>query len=217
MKKRTVLLFGDSITHGAFDAEAGGWANRIGALANEVSIKNNFHPVVNTFNLGIGGTTTEDLLTRLEFETLQRVGKNDEAVFVFAFGSNDMAVLGETGKHAVSKEDFAINISKMITIARKFSDTIVFLTMPPVVEAITKHVGSNAKGKSRIEADVVEYNAVIMNECGSQSVDVIDVHEEYVKGEFVNLFVSDGLHPNAKGHELIFTEVKRYFEGKGIL
>jgi lysophospholipase L1-like esterase len=52
----TICVFGDSITWGAYDPERGGWVNR---LRNDLEKKE-----IESYNLGISGDTTADLLKR---------------------------------------------------------------------------------------------------------------------------------------------------------
>ena len=65
-----VLIFGDSITWGAYDPEQGGWATR---LRNYFEEKDND---IDVYNLGISGDTTADLLERIEIEAKSRVCDN---------------------------------------------------------------------------------------------------------------------------------------------
>ena len=125
MKKTTIFLFGDSITRGSFDTEAGGWAERLKTLANVVSVGNDLQPIITVFNLGIGGNNTNDLLKRFKFETEQRLTKGGETYFVFSVGTNDLAFLVDKKEFAVSVEQYVHNIREIIKEARYFSNNIL--------------------------------------------------------------------------------------------
>jgi len=61
-----ILIFGDSITWGAYDPEQGGWATR---LRNYFEAKNHD---VDVYNLGISDDITSGLLNRVEAEVKSR-------------------------------------------------------------------------------------------------------------------------------------------------
>lgn len=215
MKKITIFLFGDSITRGSFDTEAGGWAERIKIDANVASVKNKFDPIITVFNMGIGGNNTNDLVKRFKFETEQRLIKGGDTYFVFSFGTNDAAINVETGKFAVDVELYAKNLKQVITEARIYSNNIVFLSSPPVIDEITK--SASLVGKSRINADIERYNSALKSVCEEQKVEIIDLFAIFKKHENMNqLYVEDGLHPDSKGHGIIHLAVKEYLLNKGL-
>lgn len=214
MKKPTILLFGDSITRGAFDTKCGGWADRLKAFANKKTVENGFKPVINVMNLGIGGQTTDDLLRRFLQEAKERQIPG-ETFIAFAFGTNDAAKMA-TGTYGVAKEKFESNIRQALNEARTLSDNVLFLTNPPVVESITKN--PSVVGKTRVNADIESYNESIRRLCKEKSADCADIYRVFeAQGDYAHLFVGDGIHPNSQGHELIFGAVKDYFAQKGIL
>lgn len=215
MKKITIFLFGDSITRGSFDTEAGGWAERLKIDANIASLKNKFDPIITVFNMGIGGNNTNDLIKRFKFETEQRLIRGGDTYFVFSFGTNDAAINVETGKFAVDVEEYAKNIRQVIVEARIYSNNIVFLFSPPVIDEITKNASS--VGKSRVNADIERYNSMLKSVCDEQRVEKIDLFSLFKKHENMGqLYVDDGLHPNSKGHDIIHLAVKEYLFNKGL-
>ena len=80
-----VLIFGDSITYGAWDRE-GGWAKRLRSFLDEkqLSDSNIFYT---TYNLGISGENTDDLLKRIDSEIKPRLDESEETVIIFAIGA----------------------------------------------------------------------------------------------------------------------------------
>ncbi|HEY0907899.1 MAG TPA: GDSL-type esterase/lipase family protein [Candidatus Paceibacterota bacterium] len=213
--KPTILLFGDSITRGAFDTEQGGWGDRLKAVANRKSVENKLQPVVGVLNLGIGGNTSADLVKRFRFETEQRAVKGS-TFFVFSFGTNDAAVIASTKAFAVDKDSYIKNMKRAISEARAFSQEILCLTSAPVNEAITKN--TSLIGKSRINADIDAYNAALVELCESEGIDYLDINALFKReGDYSRLLFADGLHPVSEGHVLIFDAVRKYYENKGIL
>lgn len=216
MNKISILCFGDSITRGAFDEEAGGWVDRLKVIANDTSIKNDFKPVVSVFNMGIGGNTTVDLLKRFKFETEQRFKSNNDLYFIFSVGVNDLAFITGENKQIVPLDDFNVNLTKLVAEAREFSNNIIFLTILPVVENLTNSI--NVKGVTREIKDIEIYNRSIRDICHEENLDVIDVYTTFDNiANYKNFFASDGLHPNALGHKMILNAVFDYFNKKEIL
>lgn len=216
MKKGAIFLFGDSITRGAFDTEMGGWAERLKTLANQLSVKNNFKPIVSIFNMGIGGDDTDGLLKRFKFETEQRISSKHENFFIFSFGTNDVAILVETKEFVVDKDKYTKNIEQIINEARSFSNNIIFLTIPPVVEEITNNISQTKR--TRTNHDIEVYNDCLFSVCEKENIPLIDIHKAFIEHDnYEELFVNDGLHPNTSGHILIFNMIKNYFDKHNIL
>jgi lysophospholipase L1-like esterase len=211
IKKITIYLFGDSITRGSFDTEMGGWVERLKTQANTKSVANNLQPIITVFNLGIGGDTTEDLLKRFKFETEQRLVQGGDSYFVFSFGTNDAAILAKTQQFEVPKDQYEKNIRQAIQEAQTFSQNIVFLTSPPVVEEIAKNM--SLVGKSRTNSDIEDYNKSLTEICAQEKIELIDIYSSFTNyGNYKELFINDGIHPNSQGHELIFEVVSKYFK-----
>lgn len=217
MDSITFYLFGDSIIRGSFDLEMGGFVNRLHVLANNICAQKDFRSnMVRVFNLGIGGNTSIDLLQRFVFETNQRIIPESKSYFIFMIGTNDLAWLNKDGKFAVSVEHYSDNLSNLIDLARKFSNEIIFLTCPPVIEDIAKNISH--KGKSRTNEQVLKYNNCLIEVCKKENIPFIDLYSVFIQQDNINdLFVSDGLHPNSKGHELIFEKLKDFIEINNIL
>ena len=62
------------------------------------------------------------------------------------------------------------------------------------------------------------FNEILVEICKKNNVEIIDAHFLFIqRGDYSNLFIEDGVHPNSKVHKLIFFAVKKYFEGKGVV
>ena len=67
-----ILVFGDSITYGAWD-KRGGWVQRLREFLDEKNLIDlNKIPVL-IYNLGVSGDTTNDALERFEFESKKKI------------------------------------------------------------------------------------------------------------------------------------------------
>lgn len=128
-----ILVFGDSITYGAWDKE-GGWVQRLRKLLDKQNLSNsdNFYYLV--YNLSIDGDTTNGLLKRFESETSPRMWEGEKTIIVFSIGINDSCFIQTKNIFMISKEKFEENIKKLINLAQKFSSNIVFIGLTPVEE-----------------------------------------------------------------------------------
>src|SRR3989338_5799563 len=128
-----IVIFGDSITWGAYDPDQGGWATR---LRNYFEAKDD---EINIYNLGIPGDTTADLLKRIEIEARSREPK----VIIIAIGINDARFIHSTHSLRVSPEEFQQNITKLNSIAQEFTNKVVFVGLTVVDESKTAPISGS--------------------------------------------------------------------------
>jgi len=201
-----ILIFGDSITYGAWDKE-GGWVQRLRKFLDERNLTDpNFYCLV--YNLGISGNNSEDLLERFEFETKQRLKENEETIIIFSIGINDSQFVHSKGNYGVPINKFKDNIQKLIKLAQKFSSKIIFLGLTPVDEVKTTPIPWNTD-KSYKNEYIEKYNEVILKVCKENKVHFIEIFEKLKVLNYQEL-LEDGLHPNSKGHKKIFEIVKDF-------
>ena len=135
-QKKQILVFGASIIYGAWDKE-GGWVQRLRKFIDEKNLSDpNFYCL--TYNLGISGNTTKDLLNRFKFETKQRL-KNKETILIFSIGVND-SIINKQGNLNYPPKKFEKNILKLIKQAKKLSSKIIFVGFNPINEAFTNPI-----------------------------------------------------------------------------
>jgi len=201
-----VLIFGDSITAGAWD-KGGGWTQRlIKFLFGKVIDGNDFYGFA--YNLGVSGDTTEDLLERFEFETKARLKDTEETVFLFSIGANDSALVHSKKSMNIPENKFRKNIQNLIRLAQKYSSKIVFVGLFPVDEPKVDPIPW-APDKSYKYQNSKEYNDIIKNVCIKNKIYFIDMFNKITKMNYKKL-LEDGVHPNTEGHKLIFESVKDF-------
>lgn len=187
-----ILIFGDSITWGAYDPEQGGWATR---LRNYFEEKDND---VNVYNLGISGDTTADLLNRVEVEAKSR----EPNLIIFAIGINDAQFIHSTNGLRVSPDEFQQNLAKLLSIGKKFIDKVVFLGLTRVDEPKTTPIPWNTD-KSYTNENIERFDNVIKKFCEDNKLKFIPMENVVSNDDLI-----DGLHPNTKGHIKIFERMK---------
>src|SRR3989344_5810107 len=100
-------VFGDSVTHAAYVKV--GWVELLRRYLEE-KFSSDF---VEVYNLGIGGNTTADILTRFDAEASAR----NPSSIIFATGVNDSGCLQDPSNPVVEKEKFISNIQELINRA----------------------------------------------------------------------------------------------------
>lgn len=189
-----ICIFGDSITWGAYDPEGGGWATR---LRNYFEAKNED---IDVYNLGISGDSTADLLNRIEAEAKSR----EPDFIVFAIGINDAQFIHSSNSPRISTDEFRNNLKKIISIASKFTDNIVFVGLTAVDESMASPWDTDKSYTNKI---IGQLGAEIEKFCEENNLRFISMD-----GVIGNDDLIDGLHPNTKGHKKIFDKVRPELE-----
>ena len=201
-----ILVFGDSITYGAWDKE-GGWVSRLRNSLNEKSLSDpNFYCLV--YNLGISGDTVNDLLGRFEFETNQRLEENEEIIFIFEIGLNDSEFIHSKNSLRVSPQEFQDNLQKLLNIAQTFSSKIVFVGLTPVDESKVDPLPWVTDESYKNEY-IQKFNDILKSVCKENKVYFIEIFGKLIEAGYKNL-LEDGAHPNSNGHKKIFEIVEDF-------
>lgn len=207
-----ILIFGDSITLGAWDRE-GGWAQRLNKFLISKTLKTvNFWDTdfITTYNLGIdsiAGENSKSLLERFESETKRRLSEN-ETKFIFAIGKNDSSFIKNKRSFSTPPKIFEKNIQKIIELSQKYSSKILFVGTAMVDESKTAPICWNKNMYYKNEY-LQKYNQIIKNVCLKNKTHFIEIYKEFEKNDY-KILLEDGLHPNSKGHKMIFEIVKNY-------
>ncbi len=207
------LIFGDSITHGHWDSE-GGWTNRLKNFLEQKTVRSNFKNYNSVYNLGIDGDTSAKLLARLEQEVKVRHG-GEKTVFVFAIGVNDSIFFNSENRFKVQPEIFSENIRQIINVARKFSPKIIFMGIAPVDDSRVDPIPWLPEASYKNEY-VKKYNFILRDVCGQEKVGLLDLFEELGEKEFAEK-LTDGVHPDSKGHQQIFDIVQGFLHKNNYL
>ena len=199
---KNLCIFGDSITQGYSDDEAGGWASRLFAYA----VKKD--PDWGVFPLGIAGDTTAGVLERFENETPPRGGE----YLVFAIGINDALTYHDGRPPFISEEKFEQQVATILKRAKTNAEKVLFVGLTRVDESKTNPLADSSSGECYENGRIDQFDAIIERVSAEHDVpylpmkDVMTIHE-----------LPDGLHPNARGHELMFERIKKFLEDNGVL
>lgn len=196
MKDINILVFGDSITYGAWDKEKGGWVNHL-RLALENDNSNNYYTI---FNLGISGDVTEGIKNRFDNECKIRFNKNDNTIIIFSIGINDSQNIKDEDR--VLLGTFRNNVISLINSAKKYTNNILFIGLTKVDESKVTPLPWD-KDKCYLNNKIIIFDKELKNICLENNVDYLYIYDLL---ELEELF--DGLHPNNVGHQKICDKVK---------
>ena len=199
------LFFGDSITQGFWDSE-GGWVERLRAHYDSIALQDLAHsPTTEIFNLGVSGDTTRNLLARVKNETEVRKWHDESPLVAIAIGTNDD--LFEGNEQWVTPEEFRTNLEKILHLLQPVVDRIVLVGNPACDESRTTPVSWGNFHYTNRELERSE--GIIRDVAEAERLAYIPLFHEFKRrldaGEDL---LADGLHPNNRGHEVIFSIVK---------
>jgi lysophospholipase L1-like esterase len=198
-----IFIFGDSITWGAWDSQ-GGWAQRLKTYFDERSM-NRSKDEVYTYILGVSGDTSGDLLNRFDVEFGARLDQDDtDRIIIFAIGINDSSFLIKEQKHIVEVKDYGLNINKLIKKAKRYTKNIVCIGLTSVDDIQTNPIPWETN-IAYLNKYVYQYDEQLEKVCLKNGVTYIKVFDDFSNQ---SSFLSDGLHPNTKGHELLYKTIR---------
>ena len=173
-----VVFMGDSITDG--------WK------------LNEYFPGLPYVNRGISGQTTSQMLLRFRPDVIDLKPK----VVVILAGTNDIA--GNTGP--MTLEAIEGNMASMVDLAQANGIKVVFASVMPVSDYNKDRTGKQViQTVRRPPAQILALNAWIKKFCATRGLVYLDYFTAMAddKGFLKADIANDGLHPNAKGYELI--------------
>lgn len=209
-----ILVIGDSLVYGAHDKEDGGWVHRL-RLDLDRMVPPGQRPTYSVYNLGVRDDTTRKLLTRFESEVESRVKEGDSLFLMFGIGVNDSRYVNSLDTPEIPADTFRENLGKILQIAQKLTQKIIFIGLAPVNDAKISpfpHLPDKTYTTERVKT----YNNIIKTFCQENNVHFIDIFSVFISLNYHEL-LEDGLHPNSKGHELIFRSVKEYLKENGMI
>ena len=202
---KNIFIFGDSITYGEWDSK-GGWANRIRCHLDALVLPKPDDYII-SYNLGIPSDTSTGLAQRLEAETRARLDPNPSVKtiqIIIAVGANDARWLTDEARRGVNAEQFKINLTSITQAAQRHSSDIIFVGLLPcdeqqALQSATKHGWIETFDNDSL----MKYNSIVEQHCLENKLKFVNVYELFINNNPEQL-LSDGLHPNNKGHALIF-------------
>ena len=149
-------------------------------------------------NRGISGQTTSQMLLRFRADVIDLHPK----VVVILAGTNDIS--GNTGP--ITLEAIENNYESMVDLAHANGINVVFASVMPISD-YNKNAQGNpiVRSVQRPPAQIAALNEWIKKYCAERKLVYLDYFSAMAdeKGFLKADIANDGLHPNAKGYELI--------------
>lgn len=204
------LLFGASTTFGEKDFKHGGWQERLRSVIDAEEGHRAF------CNLAISGDTTREVLARMKAESLARIRdkSKDEWTILLSLGTNDSRM--EDGEQKVPEDEFKTNVKKILDLADSSVGQVLWVGGNPVLEDVC----NPWKGKEIyfINERIKLYGAMAKEVCDAAGVPFIALFDQLAaRDDLRELYDADGLHPNARGHEVMFELISSGLKKEGIL
>lgn len=198
-----LILFGDSITWGAWDLD-GGWAQRLKRYADSRAMEDQ-EPVTWVYPLGVSGDTSRDLLTRLQPELIARADTPAQTAVVIAIGINDSQIELATGQSKVPLAELERNLTRIVETAQQYADRVVLVGLPPVDDALVYPMPWKPTHgyQDRVAR---QYDQTVATVAQQTSCEYVSVYQDFMERGGLQL-LDDGLHPNAKGHAVMYANI----------
>jgi acyl-CoA thioesterase I len=194
-----IVCIGDSITEGIGDIEGIGWPGRLNK-----SLAQTYPGQWNIINLGIAGDTSLDVYHRIFSESLYR----EPSILFVAMGLNDVTqrVWPNATGHKIDM-NYAKDVwMKLLNRLKTEKTKVVFVGLTPVNEKklplVYMPYDQDDNGHTCVNADVETYNKMIGALTTAQSFCFLDLFDDLLKSDYLD-HVVDGLHPDAKGYDLL--------------
>ncbi len=206
-----IIIFGDSIAHGASDWKNGGWVQLLKSYAEG---NTGFDTLV--YNLGVSGDSSMEVAARFEPELKSRLDEDGSNAVIVAIGSNDSYYFGtDEEKTNVSEAECAENLEKMITAAKKLRCRILFLGVDPLENSKLQPVPWR-KEISYSNENCRRFNEIVKGVCSKNDLPFMDSFGMLSKSGYME-HLDDGCHPDSEGHEMLFRLVLKFLQDNGVL
>lgn len=166
------------------------------------------------YPLGISGNNTDRLLKRFEIEVEARKSEEADLQIIIDIGINDSYYFNAEKRNCIPLENYKKNLLKIIDKSKRYTTDLIFVGLTPVDERVNP-VPWEKEISFTIEA-VKKYDEALKNLCKENNIPFIEILSKFLETDYKNL-LADGLHPNTKGHELIYDEVITFLKEKNYI
>ena len=193
--RKVGVVFGDSITQHGFVTTDGsiGWVGRL---------SNHFSRRMDIFNRGFSGYTTRDAIAI--WPTIAHTLPPKLDLVVIFFGAND-AILHGAGPQSVELHEFSSNLERIVSLVGTRNTNVVLVTPPPIYD-VDLQERNRARAKpvllDRTNDNTKKYADAVVQVGTRLSVPVVDLFHLALPNP--KSILSDGLHLNAPGNELLY-------------
>ncbi len=196
----TIGAWGDSIIYGAGDGESLGW---VGRLRRRMEADHAIH----TYNFGICGETSANLLSRFEIE-LKSI---DPELVLIGIGTNDSLFRnGKEDERETSLTTYRENLEKLFRLAKAQTNHVFAVGLTAANDKLVQPIPWSTTKKSYKTSILKEYDEAMQEVSKANDVSYIDMWDILIPQDLI-----DGLHPDAVGYQRMYEKI--YEEIKSLL
>ena len=150
-----------------------------------------------------------DVVNSLPTDVQFRSQRHIQSMVLLSVGLNDIRSIGSPERHTATIEAFEERVERLLSLALGITSTVVFVGYTPVNEEFAAPRFSQTVGQDvyffneRIEL----FDEACQKLCESTGVHYVSLFQEATALHWNDYVIPDGLHPNDKGYEWIFTKV----------
>jgi lysophospholipase L1-like esterase len=202
-----IFLFGASSVYG-IGGEDGGWGDLTKrALHAQMFGDGGAGESHELYNFGKPGATTEFVLNNFEAQ-LQQYARTKNLIAVVSVGTNNARAQDSPNNYVSTLADYETAMRKLLVALTSKIPHVICVGYRPVDESKTTPKSDPITGGTAyfMNNRIQEFNksfSAISKETGATFIG-LDVPPETWIAEYV---YKDGLHPNKRGHQLIFEKV----------
>jgi len=153
-------------------------------------------------------------MERFSCEVKARLSDCSDGAVIFALGVNDSQYELRSNKNRVPLDMYKKNIEACIKEARKYTNNIFINSLLSINESLLMPMPWKPTHGYKTEF-VDQYNKQVREIVKEQECTLIEMSDVF--GDFPEVYLPDGIHPNAEGHKRIFERVRGELERTGIL
>jgi len=160
---------------------------------------------------GISGEKTNEALSRIERDV---IAKKPDYVTIM-YGTNDSYIdvyLDKSNRSPkISREEYKKNLLKMVRILKEHKIVPILMTPIPLGKFQGRNIG--IYGENNTNFMLKEYVRVVRQIAAQKHILLVDNFKEWMnwkeRGKDIDSWLTDGVHPNPKGHRLIAAAIFR--------
>ncbi|MCU0667373.1 MAG: SGNH/GDSL hydrolase family protein [Patescibacteria group bacterium] len=203
------FILGACVAYGVGSSD-GGWASLLKQYLHEKMYSSNgVGEKYEVFNFAKPGATI-DFVIKTFPEQFNNYGRNENSKIIVSVGGNNSKATGKPDDYVSTLEEYENQVKKLILMLQKYSNNIIFANNGYVDESktnpkINPFDGSNSYSTNSRRLLFRTKLKQICDEYGVTFADVNVSQKDWIK----EYLYKDGLHPNNKGHRLIFEKIKQ--------
>lgn len=211
MLKRQFFIFGASVAYGVGSTEDG-WSGLLKQYVhNELYGKNSFGEKAEVYNFAKPGADIEFVLDTFENQLLDYERECPLTAFILV-GLNDTKAIDNPNNFVSDESKFEKDYNILLNNLSKHFEVINILSFYGVDEnKVHPKINPLDGSASYFKNDrICKFNDIIRRLCCKYNkanfIDLMHLNDNWVE----DCLFKDGLHPNDKGHKLIFNAIKDY-------